>query len=89
MKFNFNKIVKKNFYILNFVYSFFFFIRSNNGGGGSTPHGGPPSYNRNPQSISESLPVPSVGSPASVGQSPMPNSTLSQPTSVPPSDQVY
>lgn len=47
------------------------------------------SYSRNPNSIPESLPaIPSVGSPGSAGPSPHPNSSLSQPTSVPPPDQV-
>lgn len=57
--------------------------------GGSTPQGGSLSYSRNPNSIPESLPaIPSVGSPGSAGPSPHPNSSLSQPTSVPPPDQV-
>lgn len=46
-------------------------------------------YSRNPHSIPESLTaIPSVGSPGSAGPSPHPNSTLSQPTSIPPADQV-
>lgn len=46
-------------------------------------------YSRNPHSIPESLTaIPSVGSPGSAGPSPHPNSTLSQPSSIPPADQV-
>lgn len=62
---------------------------NNRSTGGSTPQGGSLSYSRNPNSIPESLPaIPSVGSPGSAGPSPHPNSSLSQPTSVPPPDQV-
>lgn len=47
-----------------------------------------PSYPRH-SSLAESLvPIPSVGSPGSAGPSPHPNSTQSQPTSVPSADQV-
>ncbi|PSN30681.1 hypothetical protein C0J52_20854 [Blattella germanica] len=64
------------------------------GGSGTSP-GGPPSYPRG-QSMTpnplpnlhgggESLPVPSVGSPASAAPSPLPN-PHSQPASVPPAD---
>ncbi|XP_037905522.1 mediator of RNA polymerase II transcription subunit 13 isoform X2 [Hermetia illucens] len=54
-----------------------------------TPQGGGAStYSRNPHSIGDSMAVPSVGSPSSAGPSPHPNSTLSQPTSVPPTDQL-
>lgn len=75
-------------YLFVLVNLFFIFNRTNVCGG-STPHGDNNVYSsRNPHSMSESLPVPSVGSPPSMGQSPMPNSTLSQPTSVPPVDQV-
>uniref|UniRef100_A0A0A1X3M8 Mediator of RNA polymerase II transcription subunit 13 n=2 Tax=Zeugodacus cucurbitae TaxID=28588 RepID=A0A0A1X3M8_ZEUCU len=51
-----------------------------------TPHGGASTYSRN--SVGDLLPVPSVGSPGTPAQSPHPNSTLSQPTSVPPADQL-
>lgn len=62
---------------------------NNRSTGGSTPQGGSLSYSRNPNSIPESLPaIPSVGSPGSAGPSPHPHSASSQPTSVPPSDQV-
>nr|CAD7445321.1 unnamed protein product [Timema bartmani] len=57
-----------------------------------TPSGGPPSYPRgqsmtpNPlPTLHDSLPVPSVGSPASAAPSPLPN-PHSQPASVPPAD---
>ncbi|XP_066998213.1 mediator of RNA polymerase II transcription subunit 13 isoform X2 [Anabrus simplex] len=65
--------------------------------GPGTPSGGPPSYPRgqsmtpNPLpslhggALSDSLPVPSVGSPASAAPSPLPN-PHSQPASVPPAD---
>ncbi|KAJ6642585.1 Mediator of RNA polymerase II transcription subunit 13 [Pseudolycoriella hygida] len=60
--------------------------------GGSTPQGGSLSHSRNPNSINsipESLPpISSVGSPGSAGPSPHPNSSLSQPTSVQPPDQL-
>ncbi|XP_059615269.1 mediator of RNA polymerase II transcription subunit 13 isoform X2 [Phlebotomus argentipes] len=47
-----------------------------------------PSYPRH-SSLAESLaPIPSVGSPGSAGPSPHPNSTQSQPTSVPSADQM-
>lgn len=56
---------------------------------GSCTPGGSMSYSRNPHSIPESLPaIPSVGSPNSAAPSPHPNSSLSQPTSVPPNEQV-
>lgn len=48
---------------------------------------GPPSYSRTPHSVADSLPIPSVGSPASAAPSPMIDSAHSQ-TSVPPVDQV-
>ncbi|XP_050333363.1 mediator of RNA polymerase II transcription subunit 13 [Bactrocera neohumeralis] len=51
-----------------------------------TPHGGASTYSRN--SVGDLMPVPSVGSPGTPAQSPHPNSTLSQPTSVPPADQL-
>ncbi|XP_046987073.1 mediator of RNA polymerase II transcription subunit 13 [Schistocerca americana] len=66
--------------------------------GSGTPSGGPPSYPRgqsmtpNPLpnlhsggGLNDSLPVPSVGSPASAAPSPLPN-PHSQPASVPPAD---
>lgn len=51
-----------------------------------TPHGGNSTHSRN--SMGESMPVPSVGSPATPAASPHPNSTMSQPTSVAAADQV-
>lgn len=51
--------------------------------GSYTPQGGPPSYPR----TQESMAIPSVGSPASVEPSPLPN-PHSQPASIPPGDQV-
>lgn len=57
--------------------------------GDCTPNSGSGSCPRNQHSIPESInAIPSVGSPGSIGMSPHPNSTLSQPTSVPPVDQV-
>lgn len=66
--------------------------------GSGTPSGGPPSYPRgqsmtpNPLpnlhgsgGLNDSLPVPSVGSPASAAPSPLPN-PHSHPASVPPAD---
>uniref|UniRef100_A0A1A9W5S5 Mediator of RNA polymerase II transcription subunit 13 n=1 Tax=Glossina brevipalpis TaxID=37001 RepID=A0A1A9W5S5_9MUSC len=49
-------------------------------------NGGASSYSRN--SVMDTMPVPSVGSPGTPAPSPHPNSTLSQPTSVPPADQL-
>lgn len=56
--------------------------------GHGTPHqsGGISSYSRN--SLIDCMPIPSVGSPGTPAASPHPNSALSQPTSVPPADQV-
>ncbi|XP_049817024.1 mediator of RNA polymerase II transcription subunit 13 isoform X3 [Aethina tumida] len=51
--------------------------------GSYTPQGGPPSYPR----TQESMAIPSVGSPASVAPSPLPNPN-SQPASVPPIDHA-
>lgn len=68
-------------------------------GGSGTPPGGLPSYPRcqsmtpmTPNPLpnlhgGESVPVPSVGSPASAAPSPLPN-PHSQPASVPPADQT-
>lgn len=71
------------------ILTIFCYSEKNRSTGGSTPQGGSLSYSRNPNSIPESLPaIPSVGSPGSAGPSPHPNSSLSQPTSVPPPDQV-
>lgn len=53
----------------------------------SIPNDGPPSYSRTPHSVADSLPIPSVGSPASAAPSPMLDSAHSQ-ASVPPADQV-
>ncbi|XP_063699092.1 mediator of RNA polymerase II transcription subunit 13 isoform X2 [Culicoides brevitarsis] len=53
----------------------------------SIPNDGPPSYSRTPHSVADSLPIPSVGSPASAAPSPMLDSALSQ-ASVPPADQL-
>lgn len=57
--------------------------------GDCTPNSGSGSCQRNQHSVPESInAIPSVGSPGSIGLSPHPNSSLSQPTSVPPPDQV-
>jgi len=69
-------------------------------GGSGTPSGGPPSYPHgqsltpNPlpsmhggSGLGDTVPVPSVGSPASAAPSPLPN-PHSQPASVPPADQT-
>ncbi|XP_061401806.1 mediator of RNA polymerase II transcription subunit 13 [Musca vetustissima] len=55
--------------------------------GSATPlQGGISSYSRN--SIMDCMQIPSVGSPGTPAPSPHPNSALSQPTSVPPADQL-
>uniref|UniRef100_A0A336LMU5 Mediator of RNA polymerase II transcription subunit 13 n=1 Tax=Culicoides sonorensis TaxID=179676 RepID=A0A336LMU5_CULSO len=53
----------------------------------SIPNDGPPSYSRTPHSVADSIPIPSVGSPASAAPSPMLDSAHSQ-ASVPPADQL-
>ncbi|XP_034659492.1 mediator of RNA polymerase II transcription subunit 13 isoform X2 [Drosophila subobscura] len=53
-----------------------------------TPHGGASTYSRNSLGGDSSLPVASVGSPATPAPSPHPNSAHSQPTSVPPAEQL-
>lgn len=53
-----------------------------------TPHGGASTYSRNSLGGDSSMPVASVESPATPAPSPHPNSAHSQPTSVPPAEQV-
>ncbi|XP_075162156.1 mediator complex subunit skuld [Haematobia irritans] len=55
-------------------------------GNGTPLQGGVSSYSRN--SVMDCMPLPSVGSPGTPAPSPHPNSALSQPTSVPPADQL-
>ncbi|XP_023293764.2 mediator of RNA polymerase II transcription subunit 13 isoform X3 [Lucilia cuprina] len=55
-------------------------------GHGTPLQGGISSYSRN--SLIDCMPIPSVGSPGTPAASPHPNSALSQPTSVPPADQL-
>ncbi|XP_013106769.2 mediator of RNA polymerase II transcription subunit 13 [Stomoxys calcitrans] len=55
-------------------------------GNGTPLQGGVSSYSRN--SMMDCMPIPSVGSPGTPAPSPHPNSALSQPTSVPPADQM-
>ncbi|KAH8245996.1 hypothetical protein KR026_006690 [Drosophila bipectinata] len=53
-----------------------------------TPHGGASTYSRNSLGGDSSMPVASVESPATPAPSPHPNSAHSQPTSVPPPEQM-
>ncbi|XP_037721998.1 mediator of RNA polymerase II transcription subunit 13 isoform X3 [Drosophila subpulchrella] len=53
-----------------------------------TPHGGASTYSRNSLGGDSSMPVASVESPATPAPSPHPNSAHSQPTSVPPAEQL-